>query len=155
MSATPPVKTPLWPGEMHSALEVERAWILFPGLCFIIFCASQLLFSASGWCRAGWNLRAAVHYGNRCHWGTAYGSNPMATDFYLTIFFKNPMLSVWSRDFSRHINTAPEDGCAPQKCLDWGQAQTEAPDLLGSDTNEPAHTFQTKFGEREHHSGVV
>lgn len=30
--AIPPVKMPMLPGEMHSAPEVKRAWILFPGL---------------------------------------------------------------------------------------------------------------------------
>jgi len=95
-------------------------------------------------------LRAEVHYENSRHWGTAYGSDPTATDVYLTSLrdFENPTLNMWSRGFSRHINTAPEGGCAPLKCLDRGQAQTEVPDLLGSATDKPAYTFQTKFGER-------
>lgn len=84
--APPPVKTPLLPAEMHSAIIVERPWILFPGLCFIIFCTSQLLFSEPGSDRAGEKLSAAVRYGNGLHGGTGYGSDLQATDYFFGQF---------------------------------------------------------------------
>lgn len=107
---------PLLPAEMHSAITVERPWILFLGLYSIIFCTLQLLLSKPGSDRAGEKLSAAVRYGNGLHGGQ--GMAPMYGQLIIYLaslwwFWKSH--NKWAElGFYRCINTNSENGCILQ-----------------------------------------